>query len=205
MKEETSHGIAHAGRWKVYAASMLEAILLIIILGLTFLFPQNGPVLLATMACTVLLCAQFIRVIRHASPPFIPTKHTDMATMIRLAAIQPGETAWDLGCGDGRIVRAAARTGAVATGFELSFPTYLLAKILSLRTKNVFIQYGNFWTQDVGQADVLFCFLLTKTMARFQEEIWPTLKPGTRVVSYLFRMPDIPVTRQEGEIYLYVK
>ncbi len=184
---------------------MLEAILLLIILALTSYFPQNAPVLLLTMICTVLLCLQFIRVIRHKSPPFIPTKHADVETMIRLAEISPGETVWDLGCGDGRIVRAAGRKGAVSTGFEISYPTYLLAKILSIRTKNVFIRYGNFWTLDFGQPDVLFCFLLTKTMGRFQEETWPLLKPGTRVVSYLFRMPDIPVTRQEGEVYLYVK
>lgn len=184
---------------------MLEAILLLIILALTSLFPENAFVMLPLMALTVLLCVQFIRVIRHRSPPFVPTKHADVATMIRLAKIRKGDVAWDLGCGDGRIVRAAAKEGAVATGFELSYPTYLLAKVLSYRTKNVFIRYANFWTQPYEEADVIFCFLLTETMGRFQKKIWPRLKPGTRVVSYLFRMPDVPVARQEGEVYVYVK
>ncbi len=190
---------------EAYASRMLESILLLVILGLTFLFPRNPTVLSLAMLCTVVLSAQFIRVIRHKSPPFIPTKRADVKAMVRLAHIRHGETAWDLGCGDGRIVRAAAREGAVSTGFELSYPTYLLAKILSLRTKNVFIRYGNFWTRDFAQPDVLFCFLLKETMKRFHAEIWHRLKPGSRVVSYLFRMPDIPVTKQEGDVYLYVK
>lgn len=42
-------------------------------------------------------------------------------------------------------------------------------------------------------------------MGKFQKEIWPQLKPGTRVVSHAFQMPGVEVTTRDGDGVLYVK
>lgn len=184
---------------------MLEAILLLGILILSSFFTQS-PVL-ATI-CFVTACAlgiPFFRLIVAKAPPFIPTRKGDVRTMIRLAGIRKGEHACDLGCGDGRIVRAAAEQGAIATGYELSLPTYLLAKLLSMGRRNVSIRFGNFWKQDFSDTDVIFCFLLKESMADFQKTIWPALKPGSRVVSYMFRLPDVAKKNDDRTVHLYVK
>src|SRR5260370_2316283 len=53
--------------------------------------------------------------------PYVGTPTRVMDRMLELAAIKPGETVYDLGCGDGRIVIAAAlRYKAKAVGVEIS-------------------------------------------------------------------------------------
>jgi len=128
-----------------------------------------------------------------------------MKEMLALADIRSGEHVYDLGCGDGRLVRAAAACGAQAVGIEFSLPTFLLAWFLSRKHPNARIRFGNFWRFDYRDANVVFCFLLTDTMKEFERVIWPALPPGCRVVSHAFRLPTIPLTRSQGGAHLYVK
>ncbi|KKP33109.1 MAG: hypothetical protein A2312_03715 [Candidatus Staskawiczbacteria bacterium RIFOXYB2_FULL_32_9] len=61
--------------------------------------------------------------------PWVPTRKNDVERFLKLADIKPGQKFYDLGCGDGRLVIAAAKMGADATGFELSLAQYLHTKI----------------------------------------------------------------------------
>lgn len=139
------------------------------------------------------------------APPFVPTPKRILRAMLELAALKPGERAYDLGCGDGRIVFAAAKQGARAVGYELSIPTYFFAKCRSLLHRTSDIRYGNFWNQDYRNADVIFCYLLIGTMEALEQRIWPQLKPGARVVSHAFRLIGIPLAREKDGAYVYVK
>ena len=57
--------------------------------------------------------------------PFVPTPNDVVRTMLQLAELKPGETVYDLGCGDGRIVLMAAQEfGAKAVGVELDDGRY---------------------------------------------------------------------------------
>jgi SAM-dependent methyltransferase len=184
---------------------MIEASLILGVLLLAQVFgPANLPFLFV-FGAIVVLCVPIIRLAIMKAPPFVPTPKKDVRAMIELAHIRPGERAYDLGCGDGRVVRAAAAEGAIATGFELSAPTFLLAKALSIGKKNVRFHYANFWTQDYRDADIIFCFLLKAAMREFKAKIWPQLKPGARVVSYTFRLPDIEPEATRGAVYAYAK
>src|SRR5690554_2066251 len=78
--------------------------------------------------------------------PHVPSDVRSVQRMIELAEIQPGEKVADLGCGDGRILRAAMQKGAHATGYELSVFLYLLARI-----RGCPVRYQNFWTADLSQ------------------------------------------------------
>ena len=51
---------------------------------------------------------------------YYPSSDPQIATMLDLAQIKKGERAVDIGSGDGRIVRALARAGAHAHGYELN-------------------------------------------------------------------------------------
>lgn len=124
---------------------------------------------------------------------------------MQLARIQPGERAFDLGCGDGRVVFAAAKAGARAIGYEFSIPTFLIAKFRSIFYPGASIQFRNYWKQDYRNADVIFCFLLTRTMSEFYEKIWPHLKKGCRVVSNSFAIEHLQPEERKSCVYLYVK
>lgn len=186
-----------------YAGLMLEALslgLVMVILG----FALPLPVQVLLFVCAVALMIPGIYAMATGAP-FVPTRKDLLKRMIAAAHIQPGDKVYDLGCGDGRIVFAAAALGANAVGYELSVPTWLLAKIRSLFHPGSSIQLKNFWKQDYRDADVIFCYLLQDTMQIFKEAIWPRLKPGTRVISHAFTMDGITAVSNEKYVIVYVK
>ena len=96
----------------------------------------------------------------------------------------------DLGCGDGRVLRAAQRRyGVTALGFEVNALAYCLGRILSFGIKGLQIRCSNFWSEDFREADVVFCYLFPDVMKRLATKLEAELRPGTRVVSCNFCVP----------------
>ena len=122
--------------------------------------------------------------------------------------IKPGSSALDLGCGDGRvIVTAARRYGAKAVGIEIDPLRYWwcrsLITVLRLHDR-VELVYGDFFTKDLRDADVVTCYLLDNTNKRLQGKLKKELKPSTRVVSHYFTFPALQMLRQDDDDKLYL-
>lgn len=184
---------------------MLEAFLLagyVFIFSPLFLYLEVPPVIIF-IGMIIISIPGFIGMVTGA--PFVPTTKKTLKKMIDIADIQTGDKAFDLGCGDGRIVFAAAKAGAHATGYEVSVPTYILAKFKSLFNQRSEISIKNFWSQDYKDADVIFCFLLTETMQKFYDRIWPDLKPGCKVVSHAFKMKQLEPAARVDNVVMYIK
>ncbi len=141
------------------------------------------------------------------SGPFVPSVRKRHKNMIELAKMTDKDVVYDLGCGDGRLVFSASKVAKKAIGYELSIPLVLYGKLLSLFRPRSSIRFGNIWSQDYSEATVIFCYLLPKAMKQFYQEVWPTLTPGTRVVSNAFAIKDLKPTAEdeEGKVYLYVR
>ncbi len=138
------------------------------------------------------------------SGPYVPSSKKRHKAMMDLANIKKTDVVYDLGCGDGRLVFNAAKFAKKAIGYELNIPLYLFGKIRQLLGyKNAQIRYGNIWKQKYKDADVIFCYLLPKAMKQFYKEIWPHLKPGTRVVSNAFQIHEVKPLKKEEAVYLY--
>jgi SAM-dependent methyltransferase len=184
---------------------VLETLLL---LAITVALPLLGASPLQIVLVMVLWLAVSwpgIRLMMRGAPPMIPTQSSRVRAMMDLADLRPGETAYDLGCGDGRLVFAAAERGANAVGYEYSLPTFLLAKLRGLGRQRVAIRFGDFWSKGFGDADVVFCYLHTDVMPAFCERIWPRLRPGTRVITNTFRLPEQTPKNSVGSVHLYVR
>lgn len=96
----------------------------------------------------------------------------------------------DPGCGDGRVIRAAARRyGARCRGYEINPLPFMIAWTLSLGRPGVSVQWRNFWREDLGKADVVCCYLFPDVMPRLAEKLRDELRPGCRVVSFNFPLP----------------
>lgn len=122
--------------------------------------------------------------------------------MLRLVELKSGEILYDLGCGDGRIALVATREfGAKAIGVEINPFLWLIAKARSLRTRGVEIRYGNFYRQNLTDADVIALYLSPKANQKLAEIIRRLPKP-IRVVSYRWEMP-FEVWRRRGPVYAY--
>jgi SAM-dependent methyltransferase len=112
--------------------------------------------------------------------------------MLEIAKLKPGETLYDLGCGDGRILIAAAKQYKVkAVGIEISSR---LARIAAANvegeglSKRVKVIHGDFMRAELSEANVVTLYLATTANDTLRPNLEHYLKPNTRVVSY-----DYPV------------
>ncbi|MGQ9631477.1 MAG: SAM-dependent methyltransferase [bacterium] len=136
-----------------------------------------------------------------------PTENHIVARMLSMAYLRPGERLYDLGSGDGRIVIAAAREfGAIATGVEINPFLYALSSlrvILAGLWGGARIVFGNFYNADLRDADVVTLFLSQHANDRLNEKLRRELKPGARVVSYVWEMKGWKLVRYDVRYQIY--
>ena len=125
--------------------------------------------------------------------PFVssPTKVVDR--MLELANLKPGETLFDLGAGDGRVLIAAAgRYKAKAIGVEIS------PKLVAQATANIHreglddkarVMEGDVLLTDISSADVVTVYLATSLNEKLRPRLEKFLKPGVRVISHDYAVP----------------
>jgi SAM-dependent methyltransferase len=123
---------------------------------------------------------------------WVPTPEELVQAMLDLAKVTAQDTVIDLGSGDGRIVIAAAKRGARATGIEYNPDMVELSKRNAEKAgvsgKAVFLNADLFAT-DLSQATVITMYLLPSLNLKLRPTIL-NLKPGTRVVSHAFTMGE---------------
>ena len=129
---------------------------------------------------------------RDTLAPVYPSPETVVDQMLTIAQVRPGEMVYDLGCGDGRIVIAAAQKfKARAVGIEIRRDIYehTLATVASLGLSDqVKIVHGNALKYDLSPADVVTLYLLTSSNERLKPMLLKDLKPSARVVSHDFEI-----------------
>ena len=122
--------------------------------------------------------------------PYIPTPQILVEKMLEAGHVKPGDTVYDLGSGDGRIViTAAQKFGAKAVGVEIRPDLCRIAteriKSLGLEDRVSMVQ-GNALRIDLSPADVVTMYLLTSSNERLKPNLEKYLKPGARIVSNEF-------------------
>ena len=147
--------------------------------------------------------------------PFVPTPEPVVDRMLTAAELKPGETLYDLGCGDGRILfEAAQKFGAHAVGVELSSKLVLgvneRVRTLGLQDLITVIE-GNLLNVNLRPADVVTLYLLRLSNEKLKPNLKKQLKPGARVVSHDYEImgwkPDridrVMVYQRAHTIYVY--
>jgi protein-L-isoaspartate O-methyltransferase len=123
---------------------------------------------------------------------FVATPQPVVEAMLAAAGVRRGETVYDLGCGDGRIVITAARQfGARALGFDLDYELVQVARAAAAAAgvrHTATFQRADIFTLDLTPADVVTLYLLPEVNARLLPQL-QQLRPGARVVSYEFGIP----------------
>ena len=139
--------------------------------------------------------------------PWVPTAMSMVYRMLELAEVCPQDTVYDLGCGDGRLVIAAASDyGARAVGIEIDPIRYLwcqlMITIFGLR-RRVKILHGDFFKKDLSGATLVTCYLLPDTNKELEDKFKDECQPGTRVVSNNFTFPGLPLVAEDDDARLY--
>jgi cyclopropane fatty-acyl-phospholipid synthase-like methyltransferase len=125
--------------------------------------------------------------------PFVQTPLDVAKKMLELAHVKAGESLYDLGCGDGRLIILAAKDiGAKSTGVELREDLVERArteiKRLNLEDRVKVIQ-GNFFDVTISDANVVTLYLTSSANERLRPKLEAELKPGSRVISHDFKVP----------------
>ncbi len=140
--------------------------------------------------------------------PWVPTREKRIRKALQLAKLEAGETLYDLGAGDGRVLLMAAKEfGAQAVGVEIG-PVQCalgwLRILLSGSGHRARIRCGNFYRADVAEADVVFVYLTSVQTGRLQEKLAKELRAGTRVVSVAADFPDWQPEFVDREMLIFV-
>lgn len=145
-----------------------------------------------------------------AQVPYFPSTDEAVLGMLKLAGTGPNDVVYDLGCGDGRIVIAAAREfGARGVGIEID-PAPLRMAVYNAKKAGVedrvrFVR-GDLFDADIGDATVVTLFLFESLNRQLLPKLLKDLKPGTRIVAHRYGFGDAwppQKTVQAGASTLY--
>ena len=147
--------------------------------------------------------------------PFVASPQPIVDKMLEMASVKPGEIVYDLGCGDGRILIAAAqRYKAKGVGVEISERLVRMTNDTVRRMNlqdQITVRHGHLLDVDLSDADVVMIYLETGSNDLLKPNLEKYLRPGSRVVSHDFEVRGWKVSKVEKihafnrhhTIYLY--
>lgn len=127
----------------------------------------------------------------------------------RLADVKKGDLMFELGSGDAQtLITAARKFQAHGVGIEID-PLRVAISKLRIKSnglsKEIKIIRGNFFDQDLSKADVIFVYLVPKTLDKLLPKFKKELKKGTRIVSYKYEMKiQEKAYAKKAELFLYI-
>jgi len=144
--------------------------------------------------------AQNAQAARKPDVAYVPTTNDAVEAMLKLAEVTSSDTVYDLGCGDGRIVIAAAKLrGARGVGIDID-PVRVNESRTNARKagveKRVRFEENDVFEADIHEATVVTLFLLPELNLKLLPKLLRDLKPGTRIVSNTFDMGDWQPAKQ---------
>ena len=153
----------------------------------------------------------------HRTPPvrdvpYVPTDDAVVPAVLRLARVTADDVVYDLGCGDGRIVIAAAKHhGASGIGVDID-PLRIQECHDNLKRANVAdrVQFrqASLFDLDLSPASVVTLYLLPSLNIRLRPKILSELRPGSRVISNHFDMaawkPDETLHAHHRNLYKWI-
>lgn len=147
-----------------------------------------------------------------SAAPWVPTRKRERALLLDEIGLKPGMKVVDLGCGDGAFLFGAAQHFPNVTfiGYDISFLPLVIAwtrKVLGFKKyRNVHIRFGNLFSQNISQYDVVFCFLLSKCYPRLKQKLIQEMRTDAVAVFEAWSLPDIEPSRtvkREGVLPIF--
>ncbi len=140
--------------------------------------------------------------------PYVETPSEKVEKMIVFANIKPGQKSVDLGSGDGRVVIAMAKSGAIAYGFEHIEKYVRLSKVNIVKEGLVgkaFISLADFWKEDLSEYDIVTIYGMAALMDELEKKLSTELRPGTVVISNGFKIPHWKEIKEDDHLHFYIK
>src|SRR6202140_2123413 len=166
----------------------------------------------ALVLFTSLAVAQTSQSKHQVDVRYVPTTEEAVRAMLKLADVKKSDIVYDLGCGDGRIVIAAAKEyGARGVGIDIDPERVQEARDNARKAgveALVKFEVNDLFAADIHNATVVTVYLLPEVNLRLRPKLLKDLKPGARGVSPDFHLgdgkPDKPqMVDAPSHIYLW--
>ena len=138
---------------------------------------------------------------------FQATPQAVVEEMLEMAKVTKDDTVYDLGCGDGRfVITAAKKYGACGVGIDID-----PKRVQESRQKAIeagvagrvrFIE-DDLFTTHISEATVITLYLLPELNLKLRPKLFRELKPGSRIVSFVYDMGDWKPDRTLGSSTFY--
>lgn len=124
-------------------------------------------------------------------PLFLSNKETARA-VVGILPERPGPRFIDLGAGIGSVLGplSSARPDAHLSGIENAPATWLIGYLRIAGRSNCRWLWGNIWSINLGDYDVVYAFLSPAAMPALWEKVKNEMRPGSVFISNSFPAPD---------------
>lgn len=155
----------------------------------------------------VFVVLTFLLVVLRGAP-YVPTHRQPIEHAFKMLAVPKGGTVVDLGSGDGVFLKAAARRGYHAIGYELNPFLCLISYARCWRYRHlVSVRWRDFWLTPLPpETDAVFVFLAGPYLRRLDRKLRRERPRGKRlaVISYGYEIPGKgKPERSEQALQLY--
>lgn len=137
--------------------------------------------------------------------PYLPTLRKRVDDALDLLDLKPGQTMLELGSGDGRLLKAAAKRGIHSVGYELNPLLVLFSRISTFKYRSIVtIKWRNYWQIPWPDSDGMYVFLLQPYMSKLHKKlIQYNRKKSYKLVSFGFEITEKKPTKHKNGMYLY--
>ena len=158
---------------------------------LVLFFTAYAAILIFLILSVIYMGTLFFSV--YYKVPYVGSKRHQLREILAEIKPQPGDTFYDLGSGDGRVVREAADFFKLnATGFEINPILVLFSRIRAHQAQST-AQYvrANILTVDLTKADIIYVFLLQFMLISLTPAFKEQCLKGTIIISHGFKIPGL--------------
>ncbi|MCX7881331.1 MAG: class I SAM-dependent methyltransferase [Patescibacteria group bacterium] len=155
-----------------------------------YLFFQLSELFILLLICIYLLSLIYSSL---KGSPFVGTNFKELELILKEADLKKNQRFYDLGCGDGRVVRMAVKKyGVIGVGIDINPVLILMAKVLTKiqKLKNVKFIKDEISMVNLNNADIVYIFLMPDLIKKISSQFKKQLKPKTLIISHGFEIPD---------------
>lgn len=168
-------------------------------------------ILLGVLVYFIFFVTQFFNIIIYGYPPFISSSPENINKIIAATEIKEQDTIYELGCGRARFLRTIEKNYSKTklVGVENLFSLYFINKLrLKFQGSKIKLLNKNLFNLNLGEADIIYCYLNNTTMIKLGEKIVKECRGGTQIISHAFSVPQLIPTKliklNNKKIYFYV-
>lgn len=158
--------------------------------------------IVATVLMAVIACFGLIFVFWRGAP-YLPTFQTEIDRLFKDTRLPKGALVIDLGSGDGRLLKTAAKKGYRAVGYEINPVLWLLSSWRLRKLKSAKVRFRSLWKADLTEADMVFIFGITRIMPGLEAKLKSELRPGSVVACNTFELKKTKQISHIGTLHIY--